>query len=236
MVGVQVDRDPPFRMVKLDTGRHNVLRLETVRALKDALTPDLEAPVLMLRGRSDSFCAGLDNATLGGTPIEREELLAAMGELLLAIMTSPTRVVAICEGHAVAAGAMLLLAADIRIGATGSYKLGFTEPRLGMPLPELPIVLAEQRLDPRCLHEVTVVGRTLGPAEAESVGFLDVLVEREELEETAQGRGRELAQLSEAAYGASVESLWGPTIERIRRLVAAQNATRDAATLRARSQ
>ncbi len=75
MVGVRVDRDPPFRRVQLDTGRPNVLRLETVRALKDALTPDLEAPVLMLHGRSDSFCAGLDNVTLGGTPLEREELL-----------------------------------------------------------------------------------------------------------------------------------------------------------------
>ena len=64
-----------------------------------------------------------------------------MGELLLAALTGTTRIVAVCEGHAVAAGAMLLLVADVRIGARGSYTIGFTEPRLGMPLPELPAVL-----------------------------------------------------------------------------------------------
>jgi enoyl-CoA hydratase len=73
----------------------------------------------------------------------RESLLAAMGELLHEVLRGPTRVVALCEGHAVAAGAMLLLVSDHRIGTPGDYQIGFTEPRLGMPLPELPALLAE---------------------------------------------------------------------------------------------
>jgi len=229
MGGLSVRREPPLRRVHLDTGPMNVLRVETVQALKDALSPDAEAPVLVLSGRADAFCAGLDDATLAKGGLAREELLAEMGELLVAALTSPTRIVAACDGHAVAAGAMLLLVADVRIGARGSYTVGFTEPRLGMPLPELPAVLARTRLDRRRVHELTVLGRTVGPEEALAAGFLDGLVSRDELEATALDRARQVADLSDGAYEGSLESVWGQEIGRITALVSQQVARRDAA-------
>ncbi len=229
MSSLTIERDPPLRRVRLDTGPMNVLGVEAARALKDAVTPDPEAPVLVLSGRGDALCAGLDNATLAAGDIAREELLAAMGELLVAALRSPTRIVAACAGHAVAAGAMLLLVADVRIGARGSYRLGFTEPRLGMPLPELPAVLARMRLDRRRVHELTVLGRTVGPEEAAAVGFLDDLVEGSELGGVAHDRARALAALSEDAYRGSLRSVWGREIERIAELVGQQLARRDAA-------
>ncbi len=226
---LKLERDAPFRRARLDTGPKNVLGLEAVRALKQAVAPDPEAPVLVLSGRADAFCAGLDAAVLAVGRLEREELLAEMGELLLAAWSGPTRIVAICEGHAVAAGAMLLLVADIRIGTRGSYRIGFTEPRLGMPLPELPSVLARARLDRRRLHEMTVLGNTPGPEEAAVVGFLDELVESDDLEATALERARQLSKLSEAAYQGTLTSVFGTEIARVEALVAEQTARRDAA-------
>ncbi len=113
-----------------------------------------------------------------------------MGELLLAALDGPTRIVAACEGHAVAAGAMLLLVADVRIGAHGCYKIGFTEPRFGMPLLELPALLARERLDRRRLHASTVLGVTVGPQEAVAVGFLDEVVDPADLHSAALERAR----------------------------------------------
>jgi len=132
---VDCETRPP---VRLDAGKRNVLTLEAVEALRDALASDPEAPVVVLSGRADGFCAGLDNRTLAAGAKERDGLLAAMGALLYEVLAGPTRIVAVCEGHAVAAGAMLLLVLDIRLGAPGAYKIGFTEPGLGMPLPDLP--------------------------------------------------------------------------------------------------
>jgi len=222
-------RHPPLREVRLDTGSKNVLGVEAIRALANAMAPDPEAPVVVLSGHDRAFCAGLDMAALAESALAREDLLTAMAELLLNVVTSPTRVVAVCEGHAVAAGAMLLLVADVRIGAPGTYKIGFTEPRLGMPLPELPALLARERLDRRRLHALTALGHTVNPEEAVHAGFLDRLVEPGTLDTTASAHARHLAELSDAAYQGTVRSVWGTAIERMRVLVDAQIARRDAA-------
>jgi enoyl-CoA hydratase len=219
MNSLEIDRQPPMRLVRLDTGKRNVLGLDDVLGLKDAIAPDADAPVVVLSGRRDGFCSGLDNKTLASSDVAREELLTTMAELLLAAIEGPTRIVAVCEGHAVAAGAMLLLVADVRVGAPGSYKVGFTEPRIGMPLPALPAVLARERLDRRRLHQLTVLGRTVDPEEAAAVGFLDELAASDDLEGVARERAREIAGLNDAAYRGTVASVWGEAIDRIRGLV-----------------
>ncbi len=227
---VKVDRQPPLRLVRLDAGPRNVLGREAVEALAGALAPDPEAPVVVLSGRPDGFCAGLDNAVLAAAAAEREGLLAAMGQLLADALAGPTRIVAACEGHAVAAGAMLLLVADVRIGVPGSYKVGFTEPGLGMPLPELPALLARQRLDRRRLHELAVLGRVVGPEEAAAAGFLDAVVAPEVLHETARGRATAIAKLGDVAYRGSLRAAWGRSLERVREL--AEEQARRAETAR----
>jgi len=224
---VIVERRPPIRIVRLDSGKRNILTTTAVEELKDALSPDPEAPAIVLLGRTDGFCSGLDNASLAESQSSRDALLAAMGELLYEALAGPTRIVCGCEGHAVAAGAMLLLVSDIRLGVPGSYKIGFTEPRIGMPLPELPALLARERLDRRRLHDLTVLGRIVGPAEAAEVGFLDELVEADALEAEAIARAEEIASLSDAAYRGSISSVWGAAIERIKTLADEQVARRD---------
>ncbi len=222
MSPVRSERRPPIRRVHLDSGKRNVLTLEAVEALAEALAPDPEAPVVILSGRRDGFSAGLDNATLAGSAAERERLLGTMGKLLVSTLCGPTRIVAACEGHAVAAGAMLLLVSDARLGVPGSYKIGFTEPGLGMPLPELPALLARMRLDRRRLHELAALGRIVGPEEAAACGFLDELTAPESLEEAALERAQALAGLSETAYLGSLRSVWGETLERIEGLARAR--------------
>jgi enoyl-CoA hydratase len=226
---LSIDEQPPLRFVRLDTGRKNALTLDAIQELAEAFGPDEESPVVVLSGRPGAFCVGLDNATLAKGEAEREEILAAMGELLFAIVSGPTRLVAVCEGHAVAGGAMLLLVADLRIGTRGNYKIGFTEPAMGMPLPSLPAILARERLDRRRLHAVTVLGRTVGPDEAVSAGFLDEVVETEEmLRETTHRRAIEIAALTERAYRGTLESVWGAALEAMRESVEAQSRRRDA--------
>jgi enoyl-CoA hydratase len=218
-----IDRKPPLRWAQLDCGKRNPLGPDAINAMRVLAEPDPEAPVVILRGRPDGFSVGLDNATLAAGEAERESLLAAMGQLLLDLLQSPTRIIAICEGHAVAAGAMLLLVADVRIGCTGEYKVGFTEPGLGMPLPELPALLARERLDRRRLHELTVLGRTVGPEAALDAGFLDQLVDEKDLDNAAETAALSLSRLSDAAYRGSNASVHAPALERIAKLVEEQH-------------
>lgn len=219
-VMVTVDREPPLRWCRLDTGPKNLLDLAAVRDLEAALVPDDEAPVVVLSGRPDAFCAGLDMKVLA-RPEEATELLGSMGRLLVRTLESGVRVVAVCEGHAVAAGAMLMLVSDVRLGAPGDYKIGFTEPRVGMPLPELPALLARERVDPRRYHELTALGRTVGPEEAVDVGFLDEMASAEALRDRAAARGREIAALPADVYARSNQAAHRALIERARAIVGA---------------
>ncbi len=214
-----IERQPPVRLLRLDTGVRNLLTLEAVHALEAALAPDAEAPVVLLSGRADGFCGGLDAAALADGGREQAELLAAMSRLVRVALAGPTRIVAACEAHAIGFGATLLLAADVRIGARGTYQVGFTEPRRGVPLPELTALLARERLARRRLHELTVLGGSVNPTQAAAAGFFDTLVAGTALHETALARAHELASLDEGAYLGSLAAVWGPTLARIDALV-----------------
>ena len=208
-----------------------MLSLEAIRSLRSAISFDPEAPVVALFGRSDGFSVGLDNRVLAGSAFERERLLAAMGDFLCEALAGSTRIVAACEGHAVAAGAMLLLVSDLRVGAKATYKIGFTEPGLGMPLPALPALLARMRLDRRRLHEAAVLGRVTGPEAAAEAGFFDQVVAPEDLEQVVLDRAESLADLSEEAYRGSLRSTWGAEIERLSTLAAEQTERAAAARI-----
>ena len=227
---VETEREAPIRWVHFDSGPRNVMDPASVEALRRALAFDEEAPVVVLRGRQDGFCSGLDNAVLAGPAPAREQLLASMGSLLVEILRGGTRVVSLLEGHAVAAGAMLLLVSDVRIGLPGRARIGFSEPRVGMPLPELPALLARERLDRRALHEATALGRLFDPEAAARVGFLDAIVPDEAaLIAEARRQAEDLSQLTRTAYEGSLRSMWSRTLARLEELAAAQRRRADRA-------
>ena len=94
---------PPLRILRLDTGRLNLLDLEAVRGLRDALreaTADEQTRALVLAGRDDAFCAGLDTKILAVGGEESAALLAETGALLVEAYGGPLPLVAAGVGAA----------------------------------------------------------------------------------------------------------------------------------------
>ncbi len=81
-------------------------------------------------------------------PESMRSLVAAGGRFVAKLLLEPLPVVAACTGHALAAGALVLLAADHRIGAAGDWKIGLNEVAIGMPLPVWAVELARYRMPP----------------------------------------------------------------------------------------
>ena len=220
------------RCLTLDSGKMNLLGIESVRQLRSEIDRagadgSTEALVLFAKGRV--FSAGLDMNEVGKGGRQAQELLLEMGELLVSIYSSRVRLVTACAGHAVAAGAMLLLVADRRIGAEGSYLIGFSEIAQGISLPELPIVLARDRLDPRRLQDSTLLGRTWTPSEALEVGFLDRVVSEQELRTAARLEAETLATLDGPAYEETIAAVRGESLAKMRALLGARTARPDEA-------
>ena len=225
MSAVSAERLGEVLVLRLDTGKVNVLSEGALRELRAhvedaASSPDIRT--LILLGREGAFCAGLDLAVLvaGGRPAQ--QLLVEMGELLVELYGSRLQVLAGCTGHAVAAGAMLLLVSDLRIGAEGEFRIGFSEVGRGLALPLLPVTLARDRISPRFLQMVTMTGRLLGPREAVEAGFLDRTVPADAVYDTALEEARALAKLSADAYAETLNNVRGPTLRKLELLLEAE--------------
>ncbi len=190
-----------------------------VRFAEAEASADVHA--VILRGKANGpFCVGLDNATLAAGEAAAAGLLTGMGKLLVAMFRSRLRIVAQVEGHAVAAGAMLLLVSDLRIGAPGDYRIGFSEVAIGMPLPGLPLALASHRLDARLVTRATALAELMDPDAAQRAGFLDEITE--DAGTVAEAAAQRLAAIDDEAYHATALDLRADTITRMERAIAAR--------------
>ncbi len=127
-------------------------------------------------------------------------LVTAGAELAIHIARHPTPVVIACNGHAIAMGAVLLLAADLRIGASGDFKIGFNEVAIGMAAPVFLVEFARDRLSKRHLQRATVQAEIYSPESAVDAGFLDRVIAPEDLFAGALEESRRLAQLPREAF------------------------------------
>jgi len=188
-------------VVSFDDGKANVYSHEVLEALAAALNraeADPQARAVLLVGRPGRFSAGFDLATMTAGPESMRSLVAAGGRFVAKLLLEPLPVVAACTGHALAAGALVLLAADHRIGAAGEWKIGLNEVAIGMPLPTWAVELARYRMPPSEFDRI-VLGQTGGPEEARTAGFLDRVVAPDELLAEATAAASHLAELKGGA-------------------------------------
>jgi enoyl-CoA hydratase len=204
-------------VLTLDDGRVNALSPAMLAALNEALDrAEREAAAVVLIGRPGRFSGGFDLRVMTGGLEGLRALLKAGAELLLRLYLHPRPVVAACTGHALAAGALLLLATDLRIGAQGQFKIGLNEVAIQLTLPIFGMELARDRLATRWFTAAVTQAQIFDPDGASAAGFLDRVVAPEALLETALGEAQRLAALPDPAFGATKRRERRATVEHIR--------------------
>jgi enoyl-CoA hydratase len=182
---VSVESGDGIVVVHLDDGKANALTHEILRALQAALDTaeaDDDVGAVAIIGRPGRFSAGFDLSVMTAGPDQARDLLRAGGELAFRLFEFPKPIVMGCTGHALAMGSILLMSGDVRIGADGPFKIGLNEVGIGMPVPRFVVELARARLSP--LHFSMSVGqaRIYSPNEAVAAGYLDRVVEPDDVE------------------------------------------------------
>lgn len=161
---------------------------------------------------ADGLIIGLDQFA-GGDVEQVLEMLTLGATLAERILSFPTPVVAACSGHAVAAGSFVLLAADLRLGTEGPYRIGLNEVKIGLTAPWFAIELARQRLHP-AYFDCSVVNATMhNPSKAAIAGFLDEVVGADELRGASL---RAAAELNAAAHAATKLRARGSALKALR--------------------
>jgi enoyl-CoA hydratase len=209
----------------LDDGKANAISHAVLDAFGRALDrAEKEAGAVLLVGRPGRFCAGFDLRVLGEGPEQARALVAAGAELLLRMAEAPLPIVTACSGHALAMGALLLLASDTRIGAEGDFKIGLNEVARGMTLPGFAVALARERLARAHLGRAAIHAEIYAPDGAVAAGFLDRVVAASALENEAAAEAARLAELPRRAFTETKRAVRGPLVDRVRAGLAADLA------------
>jgi enoyl-CoA hydratase len=205
----------------MDDGKANAMAPAMSAALNaglDRAAAD-EAKAVIVKGRPGLLCGGFDLKIIRG---DDEALKAQMREagmkLLERLYLSPLPIVFAATGHAVAMGALLLLAGDWRVGTAGDFRVGLNETGIGLSLPIAGLELARDRLAPQVLGDATINARLYSPAEAAGIGYLDEVAAADALDATARAAAERLGALDPAAFALTNKKLRQPTIDRIRAL------------------
>lgn len=203
-------------ILRLARGKGNALNLEFTAALADALDRLERSPaqVGILTGQGNVFSAGADLLALveGGAEYVRR-FVPALGTAIERLATFPKPLVAAVNGHAIAGGAILMLACDQRLLARGTAQIGLTEVRVGVLFPAWALEVARFATPPQHLSTMIYTGRTWPPEEALARGLVDELVEPERLLDRACEVAEDLAAIAPATFHATKRALRRPMIE-----------------------
>ena len=203
-------------VLRIDDGKVNVISHRVIELLHAGLDRALDdARSVAIIGRPGKLSAGFDLTEMTAGIDRTRALVGAGGHLLMRIFGHGQPVTVAVTGHALAAGALVTLSCDSRIGADGPAKIGLNETAIGMALPAFATELAEARLAPTHLTRATVQAEIYDPAGAVAAGYLDRVVPVDECEGAAIAEARRLGELSTSAYRATKLRLRQPMIDRV---------------------
>lgn len=209
--------DDGVALLHLDDGKANALSYQVLEQLHEGLDrAEAEAEAVVIAGRPGRFSAGFDLSVMTAGDKPMQDLLLAGAEWILRLYAHPQATVAACSGHALAAGAVTLLACDTRIGVEGDFKIGLNEVDIGLALPEFAVELARDRLAPHHLVRATAQAEIYDPAGAVDAGYLDQLVPAEQVLEAAMDEARRLSELRRGAVRETKSRLRSDTLRRVR--------------------
>jgi len=192
--------------IVLDDGKVNAMTPAFFAGLNAALDrAEREAPgAVILTGRPGAFSAGLDLKLLPTLPPEEfQTALRAFGRTMLRVFTFPVPTVAAVSGHAIAGGAMLAFACDLRVMADGPFRLQLNEVAIGLALPTWALVLAQAAVPAGWHTEALLHARAYTPEGALARGIVDAVAPADRLLDDVRALAAPLATLDQAAYATS---------------------------------
>jgi enoyl-CoA hydratase/carnithine racemase len=205
MTSIRNEKKDGLLIVTMSRGKANALNAAMVEELTasvaEAAADDVRGLVLA-SGCPNFFSAGFDAKEVFA--YDRETMTAYFGayiDLYDALFHLPKPVVGALSGHAMAGGAVLALACDVRVMAEGPFRFALNEINLGVVLSPGVVRMAVDAIGPRHARELFLEGESLTPARAKEIGLAAELAQPEKVLERAVARAHSLAEKPRGAFG-----------------------------------
>jgi enoyl-CoA hydratase len=164
----------------------------------------IQGPIV-LTGAGACFSAGVDlRAVIEGGADYTDRFLAAISNAFLAVFDHPGPVVAAINGHAIAGGCVLAMAADVRLMSAGL--IGLSEVAVGVPFPVAALEICRYAMGTAVTRAV-LEADNIDIAAAAQRGWIDEVVAPGDLMTRAAEIARALGQHSPTAYAVMKEQL-----------------------------
>lgn len=213
---VGIEQKGDVALITMDDGKANAISHAMIDALNNALDETAKARAVVLAGRLGIFSGGFDLSVMkAGNASAVVDLVRRGGLLAHRLYGLKKPLVAAATGHGVAMGAFMLMASDTRIGPKGASKFGMNETAIGMVIPMFGQVLVEERL---CLKQRTAafIQATIYDSQgAVDAGYLDKLVEPEDVIPVALETAEALAEFPTDAYAGNKQQIRQVALDRM---------------------
>ena len=193
-----------YVVITINNGKANAISHKVIEGINKSLDKaEAEKKVVILTGTQGIFSGGFDLKVMQSSPEDALKLVTAGSKLSLRMLSFPEPIIIACNGHAMAKGAFLLLSADYRIGVSGDFKIGLNEVAIGMTMHNAGIAIAKARLSNVYLNRSVNNAEIYNPEGAKEAGFLDLLVDENQLLPTAKNAAEMFSKLNKKAHAAT---------------------------------
>ena len=204
--------------------RKNPLTFDSYQELRNlfaAFNYATDVKAVVLTGQGGNFCSGGDVHEIIGplTKMSMTEMLEftrMTGDLVKQMRLCPQPIIAAIEGICAGAGAMMALAADMRLG-TPQAKTAFLFTRVGLAGADMgACALLPRMIGQGRASELLFTGRAMTAQEGLQWGFFNALHESDDLVVGAQKLAHELASGPTFAHGMTKTMLhqeWAMTLD-----------------------
>ncbi len=221
---LSVERKDATCVIYLDNPPVNSIHLELLLEAEGAISElegDDECRALVMTGRGGCFSAGLDLKVVPRYDAqEQHRMIEAINRVVKAVYSFSKPTVAAVNGPALAGGFIMLVCCDYRLGIDGSYPLGLTEARVGVPFPVATMEALKNELAPAVLRRLLLTGSHVDPSWALDWRILDELLPRRQLMPRALDVAADLGSVAPGAYRVIKNQLRGDTVARIEETMA----------------
>jgi enoyl-CoA hydratase len=197
--------------LRLNHGKASAMDIELLGALQRELTAAAAgARAIVLTGTGTAFCSGVDlSRVVDGGAGYVKRFIPLLCDALRQLFALPMPVVAAANGHAIAGGAILVYACDVRLMAGG--RIGVPELLVGVPFPAA--ILEIVRFAVPRVQQFALTGRTVPADEALAAGMIDEVVAPDALLARAEELASQLAAVPAQSFRLAKAQLRAPALE-----------------------
>jgi len=205
--------------IRMDDGKANAMDFVFFEEMNQTLdrVESEGAKTLIITGRPGYFSAGLDIKLMPAlAPGDLNALAETFARTLLRVFSLPIPTIALSSGHAIAGGAMLFFACDLRFALEGPYRIQMNEMMTGIPFPSWMLLIGRFAIPAPFFVEAFLHAKAYSPEEARERGMCHGLTKGEEDAMTvAMARAGHLKSLNSHAYRTSKKRLSAAEVERV---------------------